>query len=295
MNDVNVIEVSNLTKWYPDVLAVNRISFSVKKGQVVGFLGPNGAGKTTTLKMLTCFLPPTSGDAWVGGQSVSQDPAGVRRRIGYLTEHNALYEEMGVEEYLRFRASLKGVPWRLRKQYVEEALESCRLTEVRHRLVGHLSKGYRQRVGMADTLVHKPPVLILDEPTVGLDPGQIIEVRALIKEVAKQNTVLLSTHYLAEVEQICDHVVIIHRGTIVANDSVETLRRGSDGSTASLESVFMKLIADTDRKAQENSDGAERKKSDEGVRDSAGQETSGDEEVRDSAGQETSGDEEVSQ
>jgi len=288
MNDVNVIEVSNLTKWYPDVLAVNRVSFSVKKGQVVGFLGPNGAGKTTTLKILTCFLPATSGDAWVGGQSVSQDPAGVRRRIGYLPEHNALYEEMGVEEYLRFRASLKGVPWRLRRQYVEEALESCRLTEVRHRAVGHLSKGYRQRVGLADTLVHKPPLLILDEPTVGLDPGQIIEVRALVKEVAKNNTVLLSTHYLAEVEQICDHVVIIHRGVVVANDSVESVRRRPDGSTASLESVFMELIAETDRKAHEDED-----------HDADGEGTSGDEVADGQDAEEdrgrTSGDEEVSQ
>ncbi len=240
-SDKAVIEVRDLTKWYPQVLAVDNVSFSVKQGQVVGFLGPNGAGKTTTLKMLTCFLPPTSGEAWVAGHSIAEDPAGVRRSIGYLPEHNALYEEMRVAEYLRFRATLKGVPWLLRRRYVDEAMEQCGLTEVRDRVIGHLSKGYRQRVGLADTLVHKPPVLILDEPTVGLDPAQIVEVRGLIKRLAQENTVLLSTHYLAEVEQICDWVVIIHQGRIVASDSLENLRRKPDGTQASLEEVFMRL------------------------------------------------------
>ncbi len=240
-SDKAVIEVRDLTKWYPQVLAVDNINFSVKQGQVVGFLGPNGAGKTTTLKMLTCFLPPTSGEAWVAGHSIAEDPAGVRRSIGYLPEHNALYQEMRVAEYLRFRATLKGVPWLLRRRYVDEAMEQCGLTDVRDRVIGHLSKGYRQRVGLADTLVHKPPVVILDEPTVGLDPAQIVDVRALIKRLAQENTVLLSTHYLAEVEQICDWVVIIHRGRIVATDSLENLTRQPDGSQATLEEVFMSL------------------------------------------------------
>ena len=246
MNDIKVIEVKNLTKWYPDLLAVDHISFSVEKGQVVGFLGPNGAGKSTTLKMLTCFLPPTSGEAWVNGQSIAGDPTAVRRSIGYLPEHNALYEEMRVAEYLTFRATLKDVPWLLRRRYVREAMEACGLEDVADRVIGHLSKGYRQRVGLADTLVHKPPVVILDEPTVGLDPAQIIDVRALIKRLAENNTVLLSTHYLAEVEQICDHVVIIHHGKVVAADSLENLCRRPDGTREDLESVFMRLTGSGD-------------------------------------------------
>ena len=246
MSDINVIEVEGLSKWYPEVLAVDRVSFTVKRGQVVGFLGPNGAGKTTTLKILTCFMPPTSGQAWVAGHDISKDPDGVRRSIGYLTEHNALYEEMRVAEYLRFRATLKGVPWRIRRKYVDEAMELCRLGEVKDRVIAHLSKGYRQRVGLADTLVHKPPVLIFDEPTVGLDPAQIIEVRALIKKLAQHNTVLLSTHYLAEVEQICDHVVIIHKGRVVAAESLEKLCTGPDGKPVSLEAAFMRLTGGTE-------------------------------------------------
>jgi ABC-2 type transport system ATP-binding protein len=242
MSDINVIEVKELAKYYPEVRAVDRISFKVKKGQVVGFLGPNGAGKTTTLKMLTCFLPPTSGGATVAGHRISQDPISVRRSIGYLPEHNALYDEMRVEEYLRFRATLKGVPWRLRRKYVNEAMMLCRLETVRDRVIAQLSKGFRQRVGLADTLVHKPPILILDEPTVGLDPAQIIEVRGLIKKLAKDNTVLLSTHYLSEVEQICDHVIIIFKGKIVAADTLKELCKQPDGSTEDLETVFMRLI-----------------------------------------------------
>jgi ABC-2 type transport system ATP-binding protein len=258
MNDINVIEVDGLTKYYPEVQAVNRISFKVRQGQVVGFLGPNGAGKTTTLKMLTCFLPPTSGEARVAGHSISSDPTAVRRSIGYLPEHNALYDEMRVEEYLRFRATLKGVPWRLRQRYVQEAMDLCRLGDVKERIVSQLSKGYRQRVGLADTLVHKPPVLIFDEPTVGLDPAQIIEVRELIKQLARNNTVLLSTHYLAEVEQICDHVVIIFEGEIVASDSLESMKRGPDGEVEDLETVFMRLTSEAAKNKEKKQ--AEKKK-----------------------------------
>ncbi len=245
MSEIRVIEVKDLTKYYPEVLAVNRANFSVGKGQVVGFLGPNGAGKTTTLKMLTCFMPPTSGEAWVCGCSISADPTGVRRNIGYLPEHNALYEEMRVREYLTFRAALKGVEWRLRRSWVNEAVETCRLEEMADRVIGHLSKGFRQRVGLADTLVHKPPVLIFDEPTVGLDPAQIIEVRSLIKKLSEKNTVLLSTHYLSEVEQICDHVVVITDGKVVAADSLENLTRSPDGGKISLEEVFLDLTGGT--------------------------------------------------
>lgn len=250
MSDISVIEVVDLTKWYPELLAVDRISFKVQQGQVVGFLGPNGAGKTTALKILTCFMPPTSGQAMVAGYDILKDPEGVRRSIGYLPEHNALYEEMRVVEYLRFRGSLKGVPWRLRQRYVDEAMEMCRLKDVQDRIIGHLSKGYRQRVGLADTLVHKPPVLIFDEPTVGLDPAQIIEVRALIKKLAQDNTVLLSTHYLAEVEQICDQVIVINKGRIAAAKSLTELCQGPSGQPQSLERVFMELTGMVSKEAK---------------------------------------------
>ena len=283
MNKIKVIEVQNLTKYYPEVLAVNRVGFTVNKGDVVGFLGPNGAGKTTTLKMLTCFLPPTSGEAKVCGFDISQDPTSVRQNIGYLPEHNALYEEMRVKEYLTFRATLKGVKWRLRKPWVEEAIETCRLEDVANRVIAHLSKGYRQRVGLADTLVHKPPVLIFDEPTVGLDPAQIIEVRALIKKLSQENTVLLSTHYLTEVEQICDHAVIITGGRVVAADSIANLTTGQDGEKVPLEEVFLKLTRNNREDEVElkgegdnkRRDGKEKKGAEEGEEEGNGKEKNG--------------------
>ncbi len=239
MSDSEVIRVDGLTKEYPETTAVNRIGFSVSRGEVVGFLGPNGAGKTTTLKMLTCFLPATAGHATVGGFDIATQSMKVRRSIGYLPETNALYEEMRVSEYLRFRASLKKVRWSERRANVADALRLCGLAHVAHRTISQLSKGYRQRVGLADTLVGKPPVLILDEPTSGLDPQQIVEVRELIKYLAKKNTILLSTHHLPEVEQICDRVVIIHQGRIVLDKTLEDLHKGAEGETRTLEEVFI--------------------------------------------------------
>jgi gliding motility-associated transport system ATP-binding protein len=241
MCDSKVIHVEGLTKEYPETVAVDRISFSVSRGEVVGFLGPNGAGKTTTLKMLTCFMPATSGNATVAGYDIATQSLQVRRSIGYLPEHNAIYDEMRVAEYLRFRAALKKVPWRKRKENVDEAIQMCGLKEVAQRVVGQLSKGYRQRVGLADTVVSKPPVLILDEPTSGMDPGQIVEVRELIRHLGKENTVLLSTHHLPEVEHICDRVVIIDQGRIVLDATLEELKKSPEGKAQSLEEVFLQV------------------------------------------------------
>ncbi len=239
MSNSEVIRIEGLTKEYPETVAVDRISFSVSRGEVVGFLGPNGAGKTTTLKMLTCFMPATSGNATVAGFDIATQSLQVRRSIGYLPEHNAIYDEMRVAEYLRFRAALKKVPWRKRGEYVDEAIHMCGLKEVAQRVVGQLSKGYRQRVGLADTVVSKPPVLILDEPTSGMDPGQIVEVRELIRHLGKENTVLLSTHHLPEVEHICDRVVIIDRGRIVLDATLAEIRKSPEGKKRSLEEVFL--------------------------------------------------------
>jgi ABC-2 type transport system ATP-binding protein len=244
MSDSDVIRVERLTKAYPEVTAVDEISFTVGRGEVVGFLGPNGAGKTTTLKMLTCFMPATGGQAWVNGFDIFTQSLQVRRSIGYLPEANALYEEMGVREYLRFRARLKKVPWGKRVQYVDEAIQLCALGNVAERTIGHLSKGYRQRVGLADTLVGKPPMLFLDEPTSGLDPQQIVEVRELIKRLSQENTILLSTHTLPEVEQICSRVIIINRGRIAMDDRLESVCRDAEGRPRSLEDVFIEAVGD---------------------------------------------------
>jgi ABC-2 type transport system ATP-binding protein len=212
--DAVMIQVDNLTKYFGQVLAVDHINFSVSRGEIVGFLGPNGAGKTTTIRVLTSFLPATSGIVKVAGHDVMTDSMQVRRHIGYLPESVPLYPEMRVEEYLAFRAKLKDVPRESRAQRIEYCLERCRIREVRRRLVGTLSKGYRQRVGLADALVHDPPILILDEPTTGLDPLQIRDTLALIKELGQSHTILLSTHILSEVEAVCERVIIIHAGRI---------------------------------------------------------------------------------
>ncbi len=241
MSNSVVIQVEGLTKEYPETVAVDQISFSVSQGEVVGFLGPNGAGKTTTLKMLTCFMPATSGNATVAGFDIATQSLQVRRSIGYLPEHNAIYDEMRVAEYLKFRAALKKVPWRQRGSYVDEAIHMCGLKDVAQRVVGQLSKGYRQRVGLADTVVSKPPVLILDEPTSGMDPGQIVEVRELIRHLGKENTVLLSTHHLPEVEHICDRVVIIDRGRIVLDSTLEEIRQSTESKEQTLEDVFLEV------------------------------------------------------
>jgi ABC-2 type transport system ATP-binding protein len=220
-----MIRVEGVTKKYPARLAVDRISFSVDPGEIVGFLGPNGAGKTTTMRMLAGYLPMTSGRISVAGYDVSIDPQEVRRRIGYLPESCPLYPEMRVDEYLYFRAELKGVKLSARKSRVSEVKEQCGLEEVGKRIIGQLSKGFRQRVGLADSLVHDPDLLILDEPTVGLDPNQIRQVRSLVKDLAKRHTILLSTHILPEVEAICERILILNAGQIVAADTVDNLRR----------------------------------------------------------------------
>jgi ABC-2 type transport system ATP-binding protein len=218
-----MIEVEHLTKHYGSVAAVNDISFTVGKGEILGFLGPNGAGKTTTMRMLTCYMPPSSGTARVAGFDVFEESIEVRRRIGYLPEHPPLYNEMTVCAYLDFVAKIKGVDATERKTRVGEVIDRCGLHEVAGTIVKKLSKGYRQRVGIAQAIIHNPPVLILDEPTIGLDPRQIIEVRGLIKRLAGDHTVILSTHILPEVSMTCERVVIINKGTIVAMDTPANL------------------------------------------------------------------------
>ncbi len=220
-----MIEVENLTKRYPGRTAVDGISFQIGRGEVVGFLGPNGAGKSTTLRILSSFLPATSGTARVAGFDVFREPDEVRRRIGSMPENNPLHLDMRVREYLKFRARLKGLGWRRSRERVDAVLQQCGLTDVSGRIIGQLSKGYRQRVGLADALVHEPDLIILDEPTIGLDPHQIRSVRALVKELGKRHTVVLSTHILNEVEMTCSRVLILHRGRILAADRTEDLGR----------------------------------------------------------------------
>jgi ABC-2 type transport system ATP-binding protein len=234
-----MIEAKALTKRYGDVVAVNGVSFSVERGEVVGFLGPNGAGKTTTMRMLTGFVPPTDGSATIAGHDIFEDPLAARRAIGYLPETPPLYPEMSVESYLRYVAKIKDVPRARLKESIDRALSRCALTDVRGRVIGTLSKGYRQRVGLAQAIVHDPPVLILDEPTVGLDPVQIGEIRGLIAELASgsgdtQHTVVLSTHIMAEVRAICRRVILINEGRKTVDAPLEELTR--EGRT--LESLF---------------------------------------------------------
>jgi ABC-2 type transport system ATP-binding protein len=219
-----MIRAQHLTKHFAACTAVDDVSFEVSKGEVVGFLGPNGAGKTTTLRMLACYLPATSGRATVAGLDVFRDSLEVRRRIGYLPENVPLYPEMRVDEYLDFRARLKGVARDRRRRRIGEVKDLCGLRDVGRRIIGQLSKGYRQRVGLADCLVHDPELLILDEPTIGLDPNQIRQVRGLIRSLAPRHTIRLSTHILPEAEMTCERVLIINRGRIVASDTPENLR-----------------------------------------------------------------------
>ncbi len=219
-----MIHVQNLTKYYGDYPALQNATFKVAAGQVVGFLGHNGAGKSTTMRILAGFLTASSGKATIDGLDVFDDTVEVRRRIGYMPESCPLYVEMRVEEYLHFRAGIKGVYGSKRKDRIEYVLERCWLTEVRRQIIGTLSKGYRQRVGLADALVANPPVLILDEPTAGLDPTQIRSTRKLIQDLGKQHTILLSTHILSEVEMACDSLIIIHRGRVALQSSLADLR-----------------------------------------------------------------------
>jgi ABC-2 type transport system ATP-binding protein len=218
------IEVESLTKRYGARTAIDSISFSVPDGSIVGFLGPNGAGKSTTLRILTCFQPATSGTARVAGHDVFTEGQEVRENMGYLPESTPLYTEMRVRSYLEYRATIKGVRSRLRREYVDQAMERCHVTDVKDRIIGHLSKGYRQRVGLADALVHKPKVLILDEPTSGLDPNQVRDVRDLLKEISGDTTILFSTHTIPWVEQVCRRVIIIHQGRIVREGSLDEVR-----------------------------------------------------------------------
>jgi ABC-2 type transport system ATP-binding protein len=218
-----MIQVSNLTKYYGPVLAIDHITFEVGRGEIVGFLGPNGSGKTTTMRILTSYLPATSGIAKVAGFDVMTQSLEVRRHIGYLPESVPLYGEMRVEEYLNYRAKLKGVGRKERPARLDYCLDRCRIREVRRRLVGTLSRGYRQRVGLADAMIHDPPILILDEPTAGLDPLQIRETLALIQSLSENHTILLSTHILSEVEAVCDRVIMINAGRIALERSLEEL------------------------------------------------------------------------
>jgi len=232
-----MITVNDLTKRYARKTAVDHISFEVQKGQIVGFLGPNGAGKTTTMRMLTCFLPPTSGTATVAGFDVLEKPLEVRRRIGYLPETPPLYPEMDTDGYLTFVGKLKGLSGAELRKRVGYVCERCAILDVRKTLLGKLSKGYRQRVGLAQAVIHNPDVLILDEPTAGLDPKQINETRELIKGLAGDHTIILSTHILPEVEQTCEQVIIINQGKLVATDSVRNLQERARG----VESVLVEV------------------------------------------------------
>ncbi len=219
-----MIEVANLTKRYAGHTAVSNISFTVRQGEIVGLLGPNGAGKSTTMRILSCYLPATSGTVRVAGLDVYAQSSEVRRRIGYMPENNPLHHDMRVREYLKFRARLKGLGIKRSRQRVDTVMEQCSLTDVSRRIIGQLSKGYRQRVGLADALVHEPELIILDEPTIGLDPNQIRAVRQLIKSLAQTHTVLISTHILPEAEMTCNRMVIMFEGKILAADTPENLQ-----------------------------------------------------------------------
>ncbi len=224
------INVSHFTKIYGEQRAVNDISFQTQPGQIVGFLGPNGAGKSTTMKTITCYLPPTEGSITVCGYDVLQHPMEVRRNIGYLPEHNPLYLDMYVKEYLQFIGSLHGLSGKTLSQRIGQMVELCGLTREQKKKIGSLSKGYRQRVGLAQALIHDPQVLILDEPTTGLDPNQIVEIRQVIKDAGQQKTVIFSTHIMQEVEAICDRVIIINLGKIVADSTVKDLQSQRQGA-----------------------------------------------------------------
>jgi gliding motility-associated transport system ATP-binding protein len=225
MSDELMIEVAHLTKRYAGGTAVSDISFAVRRGEIVGLLGPNGAGKSTTMRILACYLAASSGTVRVAGLDVFQHSDGVRRRLGYMPENNPLHYDLRVREYLKFRARLKGLSRKRSRERVDVVTEQCGLTDVSRRIIGQLSKGYRQRVGLADALVHEPELLILDEPTIGLDPNQIRAVRQLIKGLGGSHTVLISTHILPEAEMTCNRVVIMYEGRVLAADTPENLQK----------------------------------------------------------------------
>lgn len=234
-----MIKVEGLTKRYGDVTAIEDLSFCVGKGEIVGFLGPNGAGKTTTMRIVTGFLASTDGTVTVSGHDIFAKPIEAKKRIGYLPEQPPLYGDMTVAGYLKFVSKIKGVPRSGRPEAIDRVVERCGLKNVRRTIIGKLSKGYRQRVGLAQAMVHDPEILILDEPTIGLDPKQIIEIRELVKALAGEQTIILSTHILPEVMMICQRCLIIDRGRIVVDDSLEALT-----AQESLESVFLKLTTE---------------------------------------------------
>ena len=238
------IIVENLTKKYGEQKAVNDISFEIETGEVVGFLGPNGAGKSTTMKMITCFMAPSNGNITVDDISVNENQSLIKKKIGYLPENNPLYFDMSIVDYLRFTAEIQGVSKSDIPGRIGEMIELCGLAREKHKNINELSKGFRQRVGLAQAMIHDPEVLILDEPTTGLDPNQIVEIRKLIKELGKQKTVILSSHILSEVEATCDRILIINRGRIVADGTSETLRSQADGQellTVHIEAVNEEL------------------------------------------------------
>lgn len=223
-----MIEISHLNKIYGLQRAVDDISFNVEKGEIVGFLGPNGAGKSTTMKMITCFMPPTSGSILVDGMSVDEQSLDIRKRIGYLPELNPLYLDMNVIDFLAYIAELRNIDKPNRNKRVREIVDVCALGEVLHKDINQLSKGYKQRVGLAQAMIHDPDILILDEPTIGLDPNQVVDIRKLIKQLGREKTVILSTHILTEVQATCDRAVIINRGKIVADATISELQRGAE-------------------------------------------------------------------
>lgn len=235
------VRVKNLTKIYGEQKVVDDISFEVQEGEIVGFLGPNGAGKSTTMKIATCYIPPTSGQLTINGLDVERDSVEVRKLIGYLPEHNPLYLDMYVHEYLGFIGSLYQLSGRRLKDRVASMVEMCGLTREQNKKIGTLSKGYRQRVGLAQALIHDPPVLILDEPTTGLDPNQLVEIRQLIKETSQAKTVIFSTHIMQEVQALCDRVVIIDRGRLVADSLVSELK-GDDANVIYLVAEFAESV-----------------------------------------------------
>ncbi len=246
-----MIEVRNLTKRYGDLVAVRDVSFTAATGQILGLLGPNGAGKTTTMRIITGFMPATAGTVKVAGYDIFDDSYEARKRIGYLPENPPLYHDMTVSGYLRFAAKIRGVSKAELGSCLDRVLQTCSLGEVAYRVVGHLSKGYRQRVGLAQALIHNPSVVVLDEPTIGLDPRQIIDIRTLIKELAVDRTVILSTHILPEVQQLCEKVVIINRGRIALEDTMANLTQGS-----TLEQVFLSQITKDEEVARGAAEGA---------------------------------------
>ncbi|MBU0519028.1 ATP-binding cassette domain-containing protein [bacterium] len=234
-----MINVHKLTKHYDQTVAVDNISFEVAKGEIVGFLGPNGAGKTTTMKILTCYMPPTSGKANVAGMDVLEGSLQIRKRIGYLPEQNPLYNDLDVLEYLRFVAELRGISKDQQNARIRKMIEVCGLKQVINKNIGEMSKGFKQRVGLAQAMIHDPDILILDEPTSGLDPNQIVEIRNLIKEIGREKTVILSTHILPEVQATCNRAIIIDKGSIVADGSLQELQAAFHG----LERISLEIKA----------------------------------------------------